>query len=48
MHTTGGMQQDFKRYVAGKKLLNIVQQLALNKESKLSYRHGTTSLSLSY
>jgi hypothetical protein len=43
MHTTGGTQKDFKGYTAENNLIKIVSWLALNKETKLSYQHGTTS-----
>jgi hypothetical protein len=39
-----GTRKDFKGYAAGKNLLKVVFWLALNKETKSSYRHGTAFL----
>jgi len=42
--TTGGTRKDLKGYATEDKLLKIVVWLALNKETKSSYRHGTAFL----
>jgi hypothetical protein len=42
-YTTRGTRKAFEGYAAQKKLLKTVRWLALNKETKSSYRHETTS-----